>query len=235
VLASASADRTVRLWSLAPLRQAGGPASSSGRQPLVCTLRGHGDGVAALARLPGTPGSLLSGGRDARVKVWDVGGGGGACSATVRLSQPCQQLLGSCTGVGSGGVAAVGAAGVELLDVRCHKPVAWLRHTPGSRVVCAAAHGPCIATGGGRSARVFDLRRVGGGAGDAGGREAGAAAAAAARLFTITHPRQLPVASLHLDRLRLVTAGAQVQLHAQHSVFVWDAEDGRPLAQHSST
>jgi hypothetical protein len=90
LLASASLDRTVRLWQLPPALGGGGGGSGSGggrsaASPLLATLRGHGGGVSSLALLsPCTaPHLLASAGMDLRVKIWDVGragasGGGGS-------------------------------------------------------------------------------------------------------------------------------------------------------------
>jgi len=89
LLASASLDRTVRVWSLPPALGGGGggggrvgspPSSSSsggsgGGGPLLAALRGHGGAVTSLALLPphqGAPALLASGGMDLRVKIWDL-------------------------------------------------------------------------------------------------------------------------------------------------------------------
>lgn len=142
VLLSGSADKTLRLWSLA----AHGRAAS---QPLA-VLRGHGGAVTCVLPAGGsgsnadnggsaqtppispahssseaTTGLLFSGGADAKVKVWDVAAA--SCRATVRLAGPCRQLLAAAPG--SPALCwAVMQRECALIDTRCSLPVAALYH-----------------------------------------------------------------------------------------------------------
>jgi WD40 repeat protein len=285
VLASASLDKTVRLWSLAPLLgggSGGGGSGGGGGSPQLAVLRGHGelasgprwkrvarcmrrrlplqrpptrpsppattgDAVRALLRHPAEPSCLVSGARDQRAKIWDVGDGrSGSCAATIRLGGPCSFLLPLAPAGGSACVAAVLAGGVQVLDLRCGRPV--LSFGAGGSgasggasgsggparagpILCAASHGCRVAAGQGRTAAAWDVRAAcGGGHGGGGGGGRGPRP-----LFGVHHPRGRPLTSLHLDRLKLVTATAAVQLHSDASVYVWDAEDGGALRSLSST
>ena len=68
LLASGSADTTVKLWRL--------PGGGGAALEAVQTLRGHTDAVHALAFVPAR-GWLASGGSDGSVRLWRVDAGGG--------------------------------------------------------------------------------------------------------------------------------------------------------------
>ena len=149
VLASASLDRTVRVWSLAPLLggSGGGGGGGSGAGLQLAVLRGHGDAVRTLMNHPGGGACVASGARDGRVKFWDLGAAGGGssgggsgggsgsgssgCVATVRLAAPCSFLLPldpPAAAVGAAPLLAAVAGGcVQLVDARCARPVATCR------------------------------------------------------------------------------------------------------------
>ena len=68
LLASGSADTTVKLWRL--------PGGGGAALEAVQTLRGHTDAVHALAFVPAR-GWLASGGSDGSVRLWRADAGGG--------------------------------------------------------------------------------------------------------------------------------------------------------------
>ena len=68
LLASGSADTTVKLWRL--------PGGGGASLEAVQTLRGHTDAVHALAFIPAR-GWLASGGSDGLVRLWRADAGGG--------------------------------------------------------------------------------------------------------------------------------------------------------------
>ena len=83
LLASGSADTTVKLWRL--------PGGGGAALEAVQTLRGHTDAVHALAFVPAR-GWLASGGSDGSVRLWRAdadgglaGGGGGGGAAECRF------------------------------------------------------------------------------------------------------------------------------------------------------
>src|SRR5262249_38168252 len=66
-LASASVDKTVRIWDASPVGEEPGPES--------LTLRGHAGAVTDVAFHPTDGRSLASAGTDGTVRVWDFGSG----------------------------------------------------------------------------------------------------------------------------------------------------------------
>uniref|UniRef100_A0A383W1I9 Uncharacterized protein n=1 Tax=Tetradesmus obliquus TaxID=3088 RepID=A0A383W1I9_TETOB len=177
VLASASADKTVKLWSIASLTPGASSSSSSkslqqqqqGRNPLLATLRGHSDCVTDLLLPPDSSCSsscssrLFSCSRDCRIKLWDVNSQ--SCVITWKMTSPCHQLLsgldlGSC-------IAAVGSHAIMLLDTRIKggsresAAAGVLRlQWPSGSLNCAAAYGSMLAGGGRRGVRVWDVRML---------------------------------------------------------------------------
>jgi len=109
LVASASSDRTIKLWR----SEAGGggdeeesagiggaPASTSAAAAaphkkagaLVATLAGHADYVTCLAAAPGgAPGRLASAGLGAQVLVWDVSGAANAAVSRVGMGEGSDQ------------------------------------------------------------------------------------------------------------------------------------------------
>jgi len=74
LLASAHADRVVRVWDerVGRSSRAGGAPASAGSMLHSSALRSHGEWVSTVAWAPGSERILLSGAHDGTVKVWDI-------------------------------------------------------------------------------------------------------------------------------------------------------------------
>jgi hypothetical protein len=233
VLASASLDRTVRVWSLPPSLGGAGGGSGGGGGPLLATLRGHGGAITSLSLLPQP--LLASAGMDCRVKVWDLQACG--LSSTHRLSAPAAHLLAlgssSSSSFSSSSfsspllLAAVSLASFEVVDPRAPTsgssssstiPSVLLPRTL-APIRCCAAHGHRVALGHRAGAELYDLRMLR-------PASAGAGGATAIPLLSARHPPKAPCDALALDRDKLVTATAAVRLHAGHAVWCWDVDGG---------
>ncbi|GAB4815422.1 hypothetical protein N2152v2_002468 [Parachlorella kessleri] len=238
IAATGGKERVLKLWGLAPL------LPSPVHQPQIATLRGHGAPVTCLAPISeqqqGRPDSgaagvgaaagadaapaaaLVSGSLDARLKLWDVWNP--ACISTAKLPAPITQLgsivdpLGLAPGaLAQHAVLAAAGNAVHLLDVRSMRTeLVAAQPERAEQVLCMAAWGTAVATGGrDGAARVWDLRMT-----------AGAGAQQEPRLVLRDYRRQ--VSSIHMDRLKVV---ASTDEYGEAPLRVWDALSGRLLAR----
>lgn len=146
VLVSGGGDRTLRVWSLAPLLPCSARVHSQQQQ--LAVMRGHGGSIQSVLSLHDGAGSaadctttssaagglaagqaaasaascMASGGLDSKVKIWDLGAA--SCTATFKLPAPCMQLL---SGLALAPTCwAVMARQVALIDVRQVIPVSQI-------------------------------------------------------------------------------------------------------------
>jgi WD40 repeat protein len=132
LLASASADRTVKLWDV---------ATGTERR----TLQGHGDRVRSVAFSPDGR-QLASGSDDKVVKLWDVATGReeraltGHTAAVRRVAfSPDGQRLAAATDAAKR-VMTLGSGEITMWDLKTGRTALTLRGHP--RAVCAVAFSP---------------------------------------------------------------------------------------------
>jgi len=210
LLLSGSADRTVRVWSAAPLLPLPGGAQPS--QPQLSVLRGHGGAVQALLAL--SVGSAVSGGADCRLKLWDIPAATCAATAAAPRGQGGTRWL---LPAGGGATWAVQDRGAALLAWRCRpsaaaSPVAAL---PAGAAVerAAASPGGLLACAVGSRAYVIDARVTG------------------RPLHVLADParRQLN-AGLQVDRFKLVAATARSSGGGEAPITAWSIATGEQTA-----
>lgn len=191
-----------------------------------------GGAVQGLCFTPHLPSGLVSSGRDCRVKCWDLTTQ--ACAATIKLSSPSSQLLN--IALGDHCMVCRGVRVIELLDLRCATPVMRVQ-SPSGAFSCMCVHKGLVAAGHRNKASVWDLRCAvpAGSSSSPSSMHGPTGHRAPAALLSVKQSRGMPISSIYLDRLKLVTATSAVQLHAGDSINVWSMPDGRALRQLSCT
>lgn len=212
--------------------------------PLSPFCAGHGAPVTALAAVsdpasPPTPQTLpaaaasllLSVSLDGRAKLWDVWSS--ALVGTARLAGPATALQVAAANPLLQPHSVILACGpaVQLLDLRSMAPAAAVLPpaSAGPAVRCLAQWGQDLALGGDDGCRLYDLRMLGSGGGGNRGAGGGRGAATPHRLLLRGHAGG--VSSVHVDRLKVVTA---TDAYGEHPLRAWCPETGQLLAAFDS-
>lgn len=127
---------------------------------------------------------------------------------------------------------------LQVLDVRVpgsgssHSPGVVNMPWPGCHLLAAAGYGSCVAAGGCKGVRAWDVRVSS--SSNSGGHAAGSNSDTT--LLLDSHmPNREPVSLLHLDRVQLVAATSASALHSPASIAVWSVPAGQRVKLLSST